>query len=129
MAPEEAPAIQDSYDEASSWCYGCGRLNEQGLHIRTFVEDGEPVTRFTPDARYTGARDFVYGGLIASLIDCHSTAAAAAAGYEAQGRPVGSEPRLRYVTASLKVDFLAPTPVGVALTVREGPGPSPNARR
>jgi acyl-coenzyme A thioesterase PaaI-like protein len=118
MTPERDQAIQDTYDDASSWCYGCGRLNDEGLHLRTFVEGEEAVTFYVPDPCYTGGRDFLYGGLVASLIDCHSTATAAAAGYAAEGRAIGSEPRLRYVTASLKVDFVAPSPVGEPLEVR-----------
>jgi acyl-coenzyme A thioesterase PaaI-like protein len=61
---------------------------------------------------------YVYGGLIASLIDCHGTGTAAAAAYKAQGRAMDSDPPLRFVTASLHVDFLKPTPMGVTLEVR-----------
>jgi len=61
---------------------------------------------------------YVYGGLIASLIDCHSTGTAAAAMARAQQREIDSQPPLRFVTASLHVDYLRPTPLGVALEVR-----------
>jgi len=61
---------------------------------------------------------YVYGGLIASLIDCHGTGTASAAAYRKEGREMGTEPALRFVTASLQVDFLRPTPMGVALEVR-----------
>jgi acyl-coenzyme A thioesterase PaaI-like protein len=114
---EQSRAIQDSYDDAASVCYGCGRLNEHGLHFQTFIEGDGTVTRYVPEPYHFGGQGFVYGGLIASLIDCHSMATAAAAGYEREGRAVGSEPRLRYVTASLHVDFLAPTPMGETLEV------------
>jgi acyl-CoA thioesterase FadM len=60
----------------------------------------------------------VYGGLIASLIDCHGTGTAAAAAYRAAGREMGTEPAFRFVTASLHVDYLKPTPLGVPLEVR-----------
>jgi acyl-CoA thioesterase FadM len=56
--------------------------------------------------------------LIASLIDCHCTGTAAAAAYRAEDRPMDSLPPLRFVTASLKVDYLKPTPLGVPLEVR-----------
>jgi acyl-coenzyme A thioesterase PaaI-like protein len=61
---------------------------------------------------------YVYGGLIASLIDCHGTGSAAAAAYRAEGREPGSEPALRFVTAALEVDYLAPTPLGPELELR-----------
>jgi acyl-coenzyme A thioesterase PaaI-like protein len=63
----------------------------------------------------------VYGGLIASLIDCHGTGTAAAAAYRAEGRAMDTQPALRYVTASLKVDFLRPTPIGMELVLRARP--------
>ncbi len=61
---------------------------------------------------------FVYGGLIASLIDCHGTGTAAAAAYRAENREMGSEPKLRFVTAALHVDFLKPTPIDSILELR-----------
>jgi acyl-CoA thioesterase FadM len=61
---------------------------------------------------------FVYGGLIASLIDCHATGSAVAAGYQAEGRNIGTEPPLRYVTASIHVDYLKPTPIDTVLELR-----------
>ena len=60
----------------------------------------------------------VYGGLIASIIDCHSTGTAAAAAYQAEGREMGTEPPVRFVTASLHVEYIRPTPLGVPLEVR-----------
>ena len=115
MKPE---AFQDTYPDDVSHCYGCGRLNEHGYRIRTFWEGDESVTRFTPAAYHTAIPGYVYGGLIASLIDCHGTGTAAAAAYRAEGREPGSEPALRYVTASLSVDYLAPTPLGPELEIR-----------
>ncbi len=61
---------------------------------------------------------YVYGGLIASLIDCHGTGTAAIAAYKAEGREPGTEPPIRFVTASLKVDFHRPTPLGPVLELR-----------
>ena len=112
------PAFQDYYPELYAQCYGCGRLNESGLHIRTVWEGEESVTRYTPRPEHIAIPGFVYGGLIASLIDCHSTGTAAAAAYRAQGRPLDSDPPLRFLTASLHVDYLKPTPLGVPLEVR-----------
>lgn len=58
------------------------------------------------------------GGLIASLIDCHSTGTASAAAYRAEGREMGTEPYYRFVTASLHVNYLRPTPIEAQLCVR-----------
>jgi len=114
-------AIQDYYPDDVSHCFGCGRLNADGHHVRSFWEGEEAVARFTPRPEHTAIPGYVYGGLLASLIDCHGTGTAAAAGYQAAGRELGSDPPLRYVTASLKVDYLRPTPMGVELELRGRP--------
>ena len=111
-------AFQDFYPENVAHCYGCGRLNEHGLRIRTFWDGDESVTRFRPRPEHTAIPGFVYGGLIASLLDCHSTGTAAAAMYRAEGRDMDSEPAFRFVTASLQVDYLRPTPLDAELEVR-----------
>jgi acyl-coenzyme A thioesterase PaaI-like protein len=111
-------AFQDCYPDDVSHCYGCGRLNEQGHQIKSYWDGDETVAMFTPQPYHTAIPGYVYGGLLASLIDCHGTGTAAAAGYRAAGREMGSEPPLRYVTASLKVDYLRPTPLGDPLEVR-----------
>ena len=111
-------AFQDFYPENVSHCYGCGRLNERGLRIRTYWEGEESVTRFQPRPEHTAIPGYVYGGLLASLVDCHGTGTAAAAMYKKDGRPMDSLPAYRFVTASLHVDYLAPTPLGVELEIR-----------
>ncbi|MCS6845490.1 MAG: PaaI family thioesterase [Caldilineales bacterium] len=111
-------AIQDYYPDALSYCYGCGRLNEHGLQIKSYWSGEEAVCVYTPRPYHTAIPGFVYGGLIASLIDCHATGTAAAAAYHAEGRGMDTEPPLRFVTASLKVDYLRPTPLGPPLELR-----------
>jgi acyl-coenzyme A thioesterase PaaI-like protein len=107
-------AFQDQYPEEFAHCYGCGRRNEQGLQIKSYWDGDETVCHFTPDAKYTGGiPGFLYGGMIASLIDCHGAATASAAKARAEGKPLG-----RYVTASLKVDYRAPTPINTELEIR-----------
>lgn len=111
-------AFQEYYEEAAGVCYGCGQLNAHGLQIKSYWEGDEAVCRFQPAPYHTSFPGYVYGGLIASLIDCHSTGTAAAATYRAQDRPLGSEPPVRFVTGSLHVDYLKPTPIDTTLTVR-----------
>jgi len=110
--------FQDHYPENVAHCYGCGRLNELGLQIRTVWEGDESVTRFLPRPEHLAMPGYVYGGLLASLLDCHGTGTAAAAMYRQEGRAMDTEPAFRFVTASLRVDYLAPTPMGVELEIR-----------
>jgi acyl-coenzyme A thioesterase PaaI-like protein len=111
-------AFQDHYPESVSHCFGCGRLNGHGHQIKTHWEGDESVTHFTPEPFHTAVPGFAYGGLIASLIDCHSTGTAAAAMYRAEGRDMDSLPAFRFVTGSLHVDYLKPTPIEGPLEIR-----------
>lgn len=113
-----AKAIQDYYPDDFAHCYGCGRLNPGGLHLRTAWDGDETVTRFTPRPEHTALPGFVYGGLIASLIDCHAMGTASAAAERAEGREIGEAAAPRFVTASLEVDYLRPTPLGPELELR-----------
>lgn len=114
----KAGAFQDYYPDALSLCYGCGRLNDHGLQIKSYWDGEETVCAYRPQPYHTAIPGYVYGGLIASLIDCHSTGTAAAAAYRAAGRELGSHPPLRFVTGSLHVDYLRPTPIDALLEVR-----------
>ncbi len=111
-------AFQDYYPDHLSHCYGCGRLNESGLQIKSYWDGDEAVCTFQPRPYHTAIPGYVYGGLIASLIDCHATGTAAAACYRAEGRAMDTEPAFRFLTASLHVDYLRPTPIDAPLELR-----------
>ena len=108
----ERIAIQDTYPEDFSHCYGCGRLNDAGHHFKTYEHDGVARTTYTPAAYHTGGADHAYGGIIASVIDCHSAGAAAIFLMRDNALEIGSVESPRFVTARLEVDYLAPTPIG-----------------
>lgn len=114
----EAKPIQDFYPDQLSYCYGCGRLNEHGHQIKSYWDGDETIAHFTPKPYHIAIPGYVYGGLIASLIDCHGTGSAALASYRYAGREPGTEPPFRYVTASLQIDYQAPTPLGPELELR-----------
>lgn len=112
-------AFQDYYADDYSHCYGCGRLNEKGHQIKSFWDGDESVCRIVPEKHYSGGmKNILYGGLIASLIDCHGAGTAAAA--KAQELKIEMTPGAmpRFVTASLKVDYLAPTPMDTEVELR-----------
>jgi acyl-coenzyme A thioesterase PaaI-like protein len=111
-------AFQDYYPDQLAYCYGCGRLNEAGHQLKSRWDGEETVAYFTPGPEQIAIPGYVYGGMIASLIDCHGTGTAAAAAYREEGRAMDTEPPFRYVTASLHVDYLKPTPLGVELEIR-----------
>jgi len=111
-------AFQDLYPEEFCHCYGCGTLNEHGLKIKSYWDGEETVAIFEPRAYHTGVSGYVYGGLIASLIDCHCIGTAAAAKHRTENPDGEAETLPRFVTAALRVDYLRPTPLGVPLEVR-----------
>jgi len=108
-------AFQDYYPDELAHCFGCGRLNEHGHRLRSFWSGDTSEARFTPQPFHTALPGFVNGGLIASLIDCHATGTAAAAAYRAEKRGMDTLPAHRFVTASLRVDYVRPTPLGPEL--------------
>jgi acyl-coenzyme A thioesterase PaaI-like protein len=119
MAQRTPEAFQDRYPDDVAHCYGCGRLNSRGHQLKTHWDGDETVTRFTPQPYHTAIPGYVYGGLIASLIDCHGTGTAAAAAAGVEGQETGHGAMLpRFVTASLQVDYLRPTPLGPEIEIR-----------
>ncbi|MDX4957801.1 PaaI family thioesterase [Delftia acidovorans] len=112
-------SIQDHYPPQFAHCFGCGPANPHGLHLKSFLEGERTVARFTPEMKFSGGYPGnVYGGMLASLLDCHGTASAAAFAYRSQGRTMGDAlPPIRFVTGSLAVSYKKPTPLGAELLI------------
>jgi acyl-coenzyme A thioesterase PaaI-like protein len=91
-------------------CFGCGAGNAQGLRIRSHWEGEEGVCLFTPLPEHQGWPGITCGGILATLIDCHSMATAMASAVKQESRALGSEPRYRFATGSLNIRYLRPTP-------------------
>ena len=92
-------------------------MNELGHQIKSSWDGEESVCHFQPKSYHTAIPGYVYGGLLASLVDCHGTGTAAAAGYRSENRSMDTVPPLRYLTASVHVDYLKPTPLGPILEI------------
>ena len=110
--------VQDFFGDEHSICYGCGRNNPHGLHIRTHWDGERGTFKFTPEDYHTAFPGIVYGGLIASLFDCHCIGTAIAAAYDNEGRAPGTQPAIMFVTANLNVNYLRPTPMDRVLTLQ-----------
>lgn len=107
--------VQDSYDPNIAICYGCGFNNPHGLHVKTRWDGEVGHSSFTPRPEHTAFPNFVYGGLIASIIDCHSMGTAIAALHDAEGREMSPDTDISCVTGNLNVSYKKPTPIGVEL--------------
>jgi acyl-coenzyme A thioesterase PaaI-like protein len=112
-------ALQDAWPDAT--CYGCGPANTKGLRIKSYWSDdgSEVICTFQSRPEHNaGFPNVMYGGLVASLIDCHSIWTAIAYTYRAEGREHGTMPAISYVTGTLNVRFLQPTPMDQPLVLR-----------
>lgn len=98
-------------------CFGCGPANEKGLQLRSYPVDDVVRATFLPWPEHDNGLGFLNGGIISTVLDCHS---AAAVMWEAdrRGWPALAGAALPYVTAGLNVRFLRPSPLAeeVALT-------------
>lgn len=111
------PFIQD--EMPYNYCWGCGSNNEHGLQLKSYWEGNEAVSNYHPQPdQMAGPKDILNGGIISTIIDCHSINTAIAHEYQLLERPVGSSPIIWFVTASLKVDFLLPTPINKSIELR-----------
>ncbi len=110
-------AIQDQLD--TNLCFGCGIRNDQGLGIKSYWSGDECVSTWVPQPQHAaGPPGILNGGIISTLIDCHAGCTAVAHAYREEGREVGSAPTIWYATASLRVDYLRPTPIVPPVTIR-----------
>jgi acyl-coenzyme A thioesterase PaaI-like protein len=100
-------------------CYGCGPDNTHGLQLKSYWDGEDSIATFNPQPYHcAGQPHFVYGGLLASLLDCHSVNLAIAHAYKTEQREIGSMPKIFYVTAQLNVRFIAATPIDAPLSLR-----------
>ena len=106
-------ALQDVF---RGGCFGCGSENEHGLGIKSYWDGKVGTCHWTPEAHHIGGPKFVYGGIIASLIDCHAAATACYAAYDLEGVAYeDGRQGIFYVTGRLEIDYLRPTPIGCEL--------------
>jgi len=70
-------SLQEKYAPNNA-CFGCGPANPKGLHIRSFAQgDGEVVCLWQPESYHEAYPGMLNGGIIGTLMDCHSNWAAA----------------------------------------------------
>ena len=105
-------AFQDHYPEKFSHCFGCGKSNPDGLHLKSHWDAEDTIARFTVSPKYSGGvPGNVYGGMVASLLDCHGTASAAAFAYRAAGREMGDDGALDSLRTGVRQNWLAQHPL------------------
>lgn len=108
--------IQDNMPD--NVCFGCGPLNPDGLQIKSYVVGEECIAVWESEEKYHGWEQVLNGGILATLIDCHSMATALAAAYRRENRPIGSSPVYRFATGTITVRYHEPTPNDQPITLR-----------
>ncbi len=63
-------SLQETYAPHNA-CFGCGPSNDQGLKIRSFVENDKYVASWTPQKHHEAFPGVLNGGIIGALLDCH----------------------------------------------------------
>ena len=79
MAAQD-PSLQERYAPENR-CFGCGPANSRGLRLRSFPASDDPqadvVMTWTPESHHEAFEGMLNGGIIGSLLDCHSNWTAA----------------------------------------------------
>jgi acyl-coenzyme A thioesterase PaaI-like protein len=115
---ERGPSIQERlYPDLP--CFGCGPGNQRGLRLRSFAGPDGVTASFTPWPEHDNGVGYLNGGIISTVLDCHSAAAVLLEADRRGWQPLPGA-SLSYVTAGLEVRYLRPSPLDepVLLTAR-----------
>ena len=101
------PALQDRYG-STHVCFGCGPSNPKGLRIKSYpADDGETtVAEWMPAKHHEAFEGVLAGGIIGTLLDCHSNWTAA---WHLMKRTGAGKPPCT-VTAKYAVELVSPCP-------------------
>lgn len=115
MTDAMGPSLQERYAPQNK-CFGCGAANEKGLRIKSHEDGDGLVARWQPEVQHEAFAGMLSGGIIGTLLDCHSNWAAAVH----LMRKTGRDKLPCTVTSHLEVRYLRPTPTkeGVVLRAR-----------
>jgi acyl-coenzyme A thioesterase PaaI-like protein len=119
MSGRISAMLPDAFQDLVDWqCYGCGRLNEQGLQIKSRWDGDDVVCRWQAQPFHVGLPGRLQGGVIATAIICHAVWTATATACRDEGIDIAEPMDFAYSTTSLALEFLAPTAVDAVMTLR-----------
>jgi len=98
-------SLQEKYAPDNA-CFGCGTANEKGLRIRSFASGDTVTAEWLPEKHYEAFAGMLSGGIIGTLLDCHSNWTAA---WHLMNRNHEDHPPCT-VTADYAIKLLRPTP-------------------
>lgn len=106
-------SLQETYSP-NGICFGCGCANEKGLRIKSFPEGDEVVCDWHAEEHHQAFPGMLNGGIIGSLLDCHSNWTAAWFLMNKNGKTVPD----CTVTADFHVKLRRPTPFRATIHLR-----------
>ncbi|MDX2306479.1 MAG: PaaI family thioesterase [Microscillaceae bacterium] len=106
--PSSKLYIQDFME--GNICFGCGKDNPEGLQIKSFWQGDLCICLWSSQPRYQGWKNLMNGGILATLIDCHSMGTALSQAYRSEQRAYETEPVYKYATGTMQIKYLKPTP-------------------
>ncbi len=113
---DKSPYVQD-YMQGNT-CFGCGKENPEGLQIKSYWQDEQCLCIWKSEDKYEGFQGILNGGILATVVDCHTMATAASYAYRSEDRFYDTEPTYTYATGSMAIRYLKPTPNDQELTFR-----------
>lgn len=100
-------------------CFGCGQANPKGLRLRSYPAGDSVVATFTPWPEHDSGLGYLNGGIIATVLDCHSAAVVMLEADRHGWAAIGGA-ALPYVTSGLDVRYLRPSPLSDSVELRGG---------
>jgi acyl-coenzyme A thioesterase PaaI-like protein len=104
------PSIQERLYPTLT-CFGCGQASVGGLHLKSYPGPDGIVASFTPRPEHDNGLGFLNGGIISTVLDCHTAAVVLTEAHD-RGWIRPDAAALSFVTAGFDVRFLRPTPLG-----------------
>lgn len=102
---DDSLCLQEMYAPHNA-CFGCGPSNEKGLKIRSFPKKDKVIAHWQPATYHEAFPGVLNGGIIGTLLDCHSNWTAA---WHLMHLMKENHPPCT-VTAEYSIKLLRPTP-------------------
>ncbi len=113
---DKTRGLQELYSPQSV-CFGCGPANPDGLHIKSVAHYENVVSYWKPSDKYNAFGGVLSGGIVSTLLDCHSNFSAAYHLMLYRNQTV----LIPSVTSEYKVRFKRPTPINSLLYIVSKP--------
>ena len=102
-------------DRIPGHCFGCGSLNTEGLQIKSFWLGEEVVCAWRAQPGHIGHPGILYGGGVASVVDCHCIWTAVAYAHRQAGEEMDASSAHKFVTAAMSLQYRKPVAIEDAI--------------